>query len=387
MQQTCFGGDGVLKKIMPWVKEFVSRADMLLFSLCMICSIFGIVMISSATATSESGSARYVLIQFVALLIGIGLFVLLTVLDIDVIVDKWPILVAISAALLLALIPFGHDDGTGNKSWIRFLGIGIQPSEIVKVIYIALLAKHISYLKEYKNLNHVLSVAQLAVHFFLPFAMVIVISGDLGSALIFFFIFAVMLFAAGLKLYWFVLGVAALAAVIPFAWTHVLRQDQINRILAPYDPSIDPLGDSVLYQAKQSKLALASGQLTGTGLFQGTQTQSQAVPAQQTDFIFSVIGEELGFIGSCITILLLAAIVFECLKVARNASHFSGRLIATGVAAMIAFHSFVNIGVATNLLPNTGLPLPFISYGLSSLLSNMVGIGLVINIDLQKGRR
>lgn len=372
-----------MKKIMPWVKEFVSRADMLLFSLCMICSIFGIVMISSATATSESGSARYVLIQFVALLIGVGLFVLLTVLDIDVIVDKWPILVAISAALLLALIPFGHDDGTGNKSWIRFLGIGIQPSEIVKVIYIALLAKHISYLKEYKNLNHVLSVAQLAVHFFLPFAMVIVISGDLGSALIFFFIFAVMLFAAGLKLYWFVLGVAALAAVIPFAWTHVLRQDQINRILAPYDPSIDPLGDSVLYQAKQSKLALASGQLTGTGLFQGTQTQSQAVPAQQTDFIFAVIGEELGMIGCCVVILLLLLIILRCVYIGMHSKNTMSMLVCFGVAATILFQSMINIGMCLGLTPVIGLTLPFFSYGGSSMFSLFAAMGLVSGVKFR----
>lgn len=372
-----------MKKIMPWVKEFVSRADMLLFSLCMICSIFGIVMISSATATSESGSARYVLIQFVALLIGIGLFVLLTVLDIDVIVDKWPILVVISAALLLALIPFGHDDGTGNKSWIRFLGIGIQPSEIVKVIYIALLAKHISYLKEYKNLNHVLSVAQLAVHFFLPFAMVIVISGDLGSALIFFFIFAVMLFAAGLKLYWFVLGVAALAAVIPFAWTHVLRQDQINRILAPYDPSIDPLGDSVLYQAKQSKLALASGQLTGTGLFQGTQTQSQAVPAQQTDFIFAVIGEELGMIGCCVVILLLLLIILRCVYIGMHSKNTMSMLVCFGVAATILFQSMINIGMCLGLTPVIGLTLPFFSYGGSSMFSLFAAMGLVSGVKFR----
>lgn len=372
-----------MKKIMPWVKEFVSRADMLLFSLCMICSIFGIVMISSATATSESGSARYVLIQSVALLIGIGLFVLLTVLDIDVIVDKWPILVAISALLLLALIPFGHDDGTGNKSWIRFLGIGIQPSEIVKVIYIALLAKHISYLKEYKNLNHVLSVAQLAVHFFLPFAMVIVISGDLGSALIFFFIFAVMLFAAGLKLYWFVLGVAALAAVIPFAWTHVLRQDQINRILAPYDPSIDPLGDSVLYQAKQSKLALASGQLTGTGLFQGTQTQSQAVPAQQTDFIFAVIGEELGMIGCCVVILLLLLIILRCVYIGMHSKNTMSMLVCFGVAATILFQCMINIGMCLGLTPVIGLTLPFFSYGGSSMFSLFAAMGLVSGVKFR----
>ena len=189
-----------MKKMLPHIKEFLSRADMLLFTLCTISSVFGLVVIASATATSAEGSARYIIVQIAAMLIGIFLFVLLTVLDIDVIADKWPFLVGISLILLLILIPFGVDDGTGNKSWLRFLGIGIQPSEIVKVIFVVLMAKHISYLKEYKNLNHVLSVAQLAVHFVVPFALIVVISGDLGSAIIFFFIFAVMLFVAGLRL-------------------------------------------------------------------------------------------------------------------------------------------------------------------------------------------
>ena len=299
---------GLTKKILPFLKEFVARADMVLFTLCLVSSVFGIVMIGSATATSKSGSTGYIMVQTAALIIGIALFILLTVLDVDLIADKWPILVAVSALLLLALIPFGVEGGTGNKSWIRFLGIGIQPSEIVKIIYIVLMAKHISYLREYKNLNHVFSVAQLVVHFMLPFGLVVVISSDLGSALIFLFIFVVMLFAAGLKLYWFILGVAAMAAVIPFAWTHVLRADQIARILAPYDSSIDPTGDDVMWQASQSKLALASGQLTGTGLYNGPQTQNQAIPSQHTDFIFAVIGEELGMLGCCAVMLLLLLI-------------------------------------------------------------------------------
>jgi len=372
-----------LKKILPFVREFLQRADMLLFSLCMVCSIFGLVVISSATATSKLGSTHYVLIQIVAILIGIALFVLLTVLDIDVIVDKWPLLAVISLLLLLALIPFGEIGGTGNKSWIRFLGIGIQPSEIVKVIYIALLAKHISYLKEYRNLNHPLSVLQLALHFLIPFTLVVVISADLGSALIFFAIFVVMLFTAGLKIYWFILGVAAIAAVIPIAWTKVLRPDQIERILAPYDPTIDPNQDKVLYQAKQSKLALASGQLTGTGLYHGTQTQSQAVPAQQTDFIFAVIGEELGMIGCCVVIILLLLLILRCVQIGLRSKNTLSMLVCFGVAATLTFQTFINIGMCLGITPVIGLTLPFFSYGGSSIFSLFAACGLVSGIKFR----
>ncbi len=376
------GGDAAIKKLLPFLKEFLHRADMLLFALCLTCSVFGLVVISSATATSKEGSAHYILIQTVAILIGIALYVVLTVLDLDVIADKWPILAGISLVLLLALIPFGVDDGTGNKSWIRFLGVGIQPSEIVKVIFTVLMAKHISYLKEYKNLNHVFSVAQLAVHFFLPFALIVIISGDLGSALIFFFLFVVMLFAAGLKFYWFVLGAAAMAGIIPLAWQYLLKDYQKARILAPYTTNVVDY-DNVIWQAKQSKLALASGQLTGTGLFNGPQTQSQAVPEQQTDFIFAVIGEELGMIGCCAVIALLLAIIIRCVKVGLRSKNSMSCLVCLGVASIFLFQTFINIGMCMGLTPVIGLTLPFFSYGGSSMFSLFAAAGLVSGVKFR----
>ena len=376
------GGDAAIKKMLPFLKEFLRRADMLLFALCLTCSIFGLVIISSATATSKEGSAHYILIQTVAILIGIALYVVLTVLDLDVIADKWPILAGISLVLLLALIPFGVDDGTGNKSWIRFLGVGIQPSEIVKVIFTVLMAKHISYLKEYKSLNHVFSVAQLAVHFFLPFALIVIISGDLGSALIFFFLFVVMLFVAGLKFYWFVLGAAAMAGIIPLAWQYLLKDYQKARILAPYTTNVVDY-DNVIWQAKQSKLALASGQLTGTGLFNGPQTQSQAVPEQQTDFIFAVIGEELGMIGCCVVIALLLAIILRCVKVGLRSKNSMSCLVCLGVASIFLFQTFINIGMCMGLTPVIGLTLPFFSYGGSSMFSLFAAAGLVSGVKFR----
>ena len=218
---------------------------------------------------------------------------------------------------------------------------------------------------------------------------------NMSTTLVFMFIFVVMIFTGGLSYQFigrvFMFGVPTIAFLVWYIqqpFQILLRGYQLNRILAFLNPA--DYQQTTANQQYNSVMAIGSGMITGKGYNNNTFTSVKGgnfISEQQTDFIFSVIGEELGFIGSCITILLLAAIVFECLKVARNASHFSGRMIATGIAAMIAFHSFVNIGVATNLLPNTGLPLPFISYGLSSLLANMVGIGLVINIDLQKGRR
>ena len=370
-----------MKKIPELLREFVKRADMVLLTLCVISAVFGIVVISSATASYET--SKYVIVQTLALFIGLGLFVVLTVIDLDIIADKWPLLLAFSVLLVLALIPFGVEDNTGNKNWIRFLGVGIQPSEVVKVIYIVLLAKHISYLKEYRSLNSIFSVAQLAGNFLLFFGLIVVVSSDLGSALIFFFIFAVMLFAAGLKIYWFILGAAAIAAVVPFAWEHVLKPYQKDRILAPYDPTIDPNGDGIKWQPNQSKIALASGQLTGTGLGNGTQTQSSALPEKHTDFIFAVIGEELGMIGCCAVVLLLLLIIIRCIYVGVHSRNTMSMLVCIGVAASVTFQSFENIGMCIGITPVIGITLPFFSYGGSSMFSLFAAMGLVSGVKFR----
>ena len=369
------------KFIKPHAKEFARRADMVLLGLCLVCTLFGIVIIASATDSYEGGSFKYVFVQSFSMCIGIALFVILTILDIDVIADKWAILLPFCIIFILGLVPFGYEDDTGNKAWYRFLGIGIQPSEIVKVIYIVLMSKHISYLKESKSLNHVFSVGQLVIHFGIFFGLIIVVSSDLGSALIFFFIFAVLLFMAGLKLYWFILGIAALAAVIPIAWENFLADYQKNRILAPYIPDVvDPNGDGITWQTNQSKLSLASGQLTGTGLFNGPQTQSHANPAQHTDFIFSVIGEELGMIGCVVVLLLLLTIVLRCVYIGLKSRNTMSTLVCFGVAATILFQTFENIGMCLGLTPVVGLTLPFFSYGGSSTFSLFAAMGLVSGV-------
>lgn len=367
-----------MKKSLSGVRAFLGRADMLLFVLCLAASIMGIVIISSATLSY--GSKSYVYIQVAALLIGIALYFLFTVIDTDIIADQWPLLVVIEIGLLLLLIPFGDEGDTGNRSWIRFLGVGIQPSEIVKVIYIVVSARHISWLRDYRNLSSPLSVVQVAAHFGILFAMILVISSDLGNALIFFFIFFVMIFSAGLKLYWFLFGAAGMAVVVPLAWNHVFSSRQKERILAPYDITIDPDGDGVNWEPNHAKLALSSGRLTGTGLYQGTQTQSHAIASKHADYIFAAIGEELGMIGCVIVILLLTAIIVRCVYVGIHSRSSFGMLVCLGVAAAIFFQTFINIGMCLGLTPVIGVALPFFSYGGSSLFTSFAAMGLVSGI-------
>lgn len=367
-----------MKKIGSLLWDFVKRADMLLLLLCCAASIFGLIVISSATA-GEGGN--YVIVQAGACLIGLGLFVLFTIIDIDIIADRWAFLYLFSFVLILLLrTPLGYEDNTGNRAWLRFLGIGIQPSEIVKVIYIVVLAKHMTYLREYKNLNSVLSVGQLCVHFLVLVGLLVWASKDIGSALVYLFIFLVLLFVAGLKFYWFIIGLAGVAVVLPFVWEHVLTQRYRDRILMPYDPTIDPDGWDVRWQLNQSKLALASGRLTGTGLGNGPQTQSSALPAKHTDFIFAVIGEELGLIGCAICILLLLLIMIRCVYIGLKSKNTMNMLVCFGVAGSIFFQTFLNTGMCIGIAPVIGITLPFFSYGGSSTFALFAAMGLVSGV-------
>ena len=360
------------------LRDFLRRADVLLFALCLVSSVLGVIIISSATRSYNRPSMVYV--QIAALIIGVVLYFLFTVIDTDIIADQWPLLLVAEVALLLLLIPFGSQGDTGNRSWIRFLGIGIQPSEIVKVIYIVLSAKHISYLRDYRDLSSPFSVLQLAAHFGVLFLLILGISGDLGNALIFFFIFMVTMFVSGLKLYWFLFGGAALAVMVPLAWNHVFTARQKERILAPYDPTIDPEGYGVNWEPNQAKLALSSGRLTGTGLYQGPQTQSDAIDSKHADYIFAAIGEEWGMIGCIIVILLLTAIILRCVYVGIHCRSSFGMLVCFGVAAAFTFQTFVNIGMCLGLTPVIGVALPFFSYGGSSLFTSFAAMGLVSGI-------
>lgn len=369
-----------MKKFLPQLRGFVRRADMFLFTVSVICAVYGIIVISSATKSYENGSAQFVIVQTLALFLGILLFIVMTIIDVDIFAQHWTWLYGLSALLLLSLIPFGAVSDTGNNGWLRFFGIGIQPTEIVKLAYIIVLAKQLAYLKEYKNLNSVTSIAQIVGHFILMFGLILVTAQDLGSALVYFFIFAVMLFVAGVKIYWFIMGAAAIACMVPIFWTYFLEDYQRNRILAPYDPSIDPDNTGINWQQNQSKIALASGQLTGTGLGEGTQSQSNAIPGKHTDFIFAVIGEELGLIGACLVLLLLMIIVVRCIQIGLRSGNTMSMLVCFGVAATVVFQTFENVGMCIGIAPVVGITLPFFSYGGSSLFSMFAAMGLVSGI-------
>ena len=371
-----------IRKFKPYIKEFFQRADIFLLCICIISSIFGITMIEKAVTGMYEGGwnmsepSKYLAVQIGSMIIGIIAFVLFTVIDVDLMAQQWKLLMVVDLVLLIALVLLGEDDGTGNKSWIRFAGIGIQPSEIIKVIYIIVAAKQMTYLKEYKDLNSFLSVVQMAAHFLLVFGAIVVVSSDLGSASIILGIFLVMFFAIGARLYWFAAGGAAVAAAIPLLWNYFLKDYQKKRLVAPYDPSIDPDGWGITWQTTQSKLTLSSGRLTGV-----EEGHSPSIfTGKHTDFIFSCVGENLGLIGCLAVILLLMIIIIHCVRVGLKSGRTFDMLVCTGVAAAVTFQTFINIGMNIGITPVIGITLPFFSYGGSSMVTMFGAMGLVSGI-------
>lgn len=220
----------------------------------------------------------------------------------------------------------------------------------------------------------------MAAYVGVPFLLVMK-QPDLGTSLVFMAIFFGMIFVCGvnLRLLGGIFGVGL--ACMPILW-HFLKDYQKMRIMVFMDPNVDPLGSG--YHIIQSKIAIGSGMLFGKGLFGGTQSQLNFLPENHTDFIFAVVGEELGFIGAAFLLLLYLVVLWRGIKIARDASDMFGRLLAVGITSMLAFHVLVNVGMTTGIMPVTGIPLPFMSYGVSSLTTNILSIAILLNIHMRK---
>jgi len=364
--------------------RFLREADILLLILSLISSAFGIVLISSILLTAE-GNALYV--QIGALVIGLGLFVLFSYIDIDIIADKSVFLFFFSVLFISTLQIWGVGMGeVGNRAWLRFFEVGIQPAEVVKIPFIIIVAKMLTNNKERKTLNSFVSLIQVIFVFAVLFTLILVVSADLGSALIYLFILIIMLFIAGVKLRWFIIGVAVVGALSPLLWINYLTDRQRYRILAPLFPDMignPEIVEDIMWQANQSVQAISSGGFRGVGYGNGRMTQRSLIFAQHTDFVFSAAGEEFGFIGCILIVALLLAIIIRCIYVGVKSNNSLGLLVCTGVAAMLIVQMIENIGMCLALLPVIGITLPFFSYGGSSLVTCYAAMGIVSGIKMR----
>ena len=346
-----------------------------------ISALYGILLISS-TLKRTGGTEVY--IQSGAFVIGIVLFILFTYIDIDVIADKYGLLLIFSLLFLLTLQFWGVGQSeVGNRAWLRFFGIGIQPVEVVKVTFVIIIARMIVNYRERKTLNTIASLLQIMLVFAVIFAMIVFVSMDMGSALVYLFILAAMLFVGGVELRWFAFGGTIIAAASPLIWNS-LADYQKNRILALFTPDqIDPDKQGILWQASQSVRAISSGGITGQGLGNGRMTQAGAIPAQRTDFIFSAAGEELGFIGCLTIVVLLAIIITRCIYVGIKSNDLLALLVCVGIAAKLISQTIENIGMCLGLFPVIGITLPFYSYGGSSLVTCFAALGIVSGVRMR----
>lgn len=340
----------------------------------------GILVIGSAEESVQNK-------QILGFIMGMVVMIAISLMDYSFIL-RFCWLYYIGIVVLLVLVEISGNTVGGSQRWIEIAGIQFQPSELAKIVIILFFSYF--FMKYEENISTVKVIATafglVAVPLFLIYSQ-----PDLSTTIMTTLIFIMMLFVAGLS---YKIVVTVLAICIPvglIGFSYILKiakssnNYQLGRIMAWLDPT-NPLYSEKAAQQQNSIMAIGSGQLWGKGLYNSEATSvknANYIPEQQTDFIFSIIGEELGFVGSATAIVLLFLIVMECILIGRKAKDLSGRLICCGMAVLVGFQAFLNICVTTGMMPNTGIPLPFLSYGLTSLVSLYMGMGFVLNVGLQ----
>ena len=358
--------------------NILSKFDIVLFLLVGALTAVGFIVLRSATATMNTG-ANILRTQLISICLGGVACIILNFIDYRYYKILGFVLYGVSFLLLIIVIPFGWGkeiEGIGSNSWLIISGFKFQPSEIAKVTYMMVVPAFLARLKEDFNIRDFLLVAAFAVA---PIGLILM-QTDLGTASVMAVGLVAVIFAYGIKYRYVLIGVGLAAVAAPLSWLFLLEEYQKDRIRALLNP-LDDL-EGIGYQTEKARIAIGSGQLRGSGLFNGLQSQQNgAIPVKESDFIFSVVGEELGFIGSVLVILLIAAILVWCMRIAIKAKDNYGSYMVTGLTAMLAFHFIENIGMNIGILPVTGIPLPFISAGGSAMLMNFVAIGIIMSVS------
>ena len=345
-------------------------------------TILGIQVISSATAGELQGK------QTLGLILGCIAMAIATFVDYHFILKFSWVIYLLNLVFLLA-VKYAGSVHMGAQRWIDIGPIQLQPSELTKIFLIIFFANYIGKRKE--KLNTVIVLGFALILFAIP-AYLVLKQPDLSTTIILCTIFCSIVYVGGLsyKIIGVICGVGVTAAIVLVYLIlqpdqQILEPYQYNRIVGFYDED-NEVAARINYQQENAVMAIGSGGLWGKGLNNNTLTSvknGNYISEPQTDFIFCIVGEELGFVGAAGVIIALALIVFECFYVGIHAPDLSGRIICVGYGSWIAFQSFVNIAVVTHMIPNTGLTLPFVSYGLSSLVSLLGGVGIILNISLQ----
>ena len=369
--------------------NFIKQFDFPLFAAVLILSLIGIVVLLSAIQGESSWKSVWFK-QAACLVIGLVLAFIISALDYKDFKTLGILLYMASISMLVLVLIAGKTEN-GSTSWLIVPVIGsFQPSELAKVAFVVVIPMFFERIKEGTNVSK--NLIKLIFYAAVPIVLVF-LQRDVGTALVFIFSFIVMLFIFGIPYRYFFIAIGAFAASAPFLWLFALPPHIKSRILTFLNPELDLQNKGL--QVYRSKMTIGSGQLFGKGLFHGLQTQNSSpviqssnfkVPYKQNDFIFSVIGEELGFAGSMIVIALIIFILFRCLYIARNSRDEYGTFMVVAIAAMFAFHFIENIGMCIGVLPVTGIPLPFVSQGGSALVTNFMSVGVLLSVSMRRKR-
>ena len=360
-------------------RRALSQTDWLIVLTTILLSLTGIFMIYSAIH-SNPDFLEYSLHFKQALWSSIGLCVLLCILFFDYhFFTRWAYFFYAIVIVLLIAVLFSGQVGGGAKRWLVFGPLRLQPSELARLAVILVLARYFGSREEEAPMGF----KELIPAFLLTLAPVLLIvrQPDLGTGLTVFLIAGAMVLVVGVKKRVVISIGTAVVACAPLGWLF-LKEYQRRRIWTLFNPDADPLGAG--YQSQQSIIAVGSGEIWGKGLLQGTQSRLHFLPEKHTDFIFSVLSEELGFIGSTTVLALFFIFILRCLSTALNAADKEGTLLATGIATAFFLYIIFNIGMTLGLMPIVGIPLPLVSYGGSASISSFIAIGLVLNVGMRR---
>ena len=365
-----------MNRLLGRIADFIRETDKLLFLLCLFASSFGCVAVLSAT--HPSGNLRRFFMQVVAMVLGAVAAGVISTIDYKNMAKFWPLITGVSLALVFLTFFIGYaPEGTDDKAWLLLPGgLSLQPAELLKIAFVITFGLHVSHVKE--KINKPLNLLLLCVHGAVP-VILIHFQGDDGTAIVFAFMFICMLFAAGVKIRYFVIAGVLILVSLPLIWFFVMNGDQQARIISLLNPEDDLLGDG--WQQWRGRVALASGGIFGKGLFNGPHVQSETVPEGYNDFIIASIGEELGLVGVIVVFVLLAAICVRVLKIAHDARD------TMGIFAMLAAQVIINLGMCLSVLPVVGVTLPFFSAGGTSLACLFLGIGVALSVYMHRNAR
>lgn len=369
----------IIQNLINTIRDYIKNTDKILWLLTLSATAYSFLLIFSLQRATES---NYLKSQFIAVLIGILGAIIFSIIDYTNILRYWYLSAIAGILMALSVFLFGITvSGTDDTAWISLPGgITFQPSELIKICFIITFSKHLEYLSERNLLQNIKGVISLLIHALIPVA-IIHFQGDDGSALIFLMMFAIMAFTAGVQLRYFLIAICTILVCIPIIWTYVMNDEHRNRIIALFDLDGNALSDYG-WQQFQGKVSIASGGLTGSGFRNGTRVQNNIVPEQQNDFIFTVAGEELGFIGCLVLILILVLLMVKIVMIARNSKDIAGASICYGLFSILSVQTLVNLGMVLGFLPVVGITLPFFSQGGTSAMSMFFGVGLVQSVYL-----